>query len=373
MHEHVRDYLANDDVARAHANGAFKVEPIRQMFRAKAGELVEGFYQIACDDDAIVVSILVAYPDNGIRFIGRAQRPNDVGIAQQQDGCKVESFFARDEVLAEKPCRMQEVFVGHAVPRVSGSFSRGHRSDGGKQIHAQITCFHIREHPLLGVDVLLAYAQSRKLAFGAHDNVGVLDALEYPPFVSVDRRTGRNPYPNKRRALENDVFELKGGRRVENVRIVNHVGHVPFHGHDILFGDSDCVSIVFYSQVDAAPEAVRERADGLERVSSNRVSAAFELDGGGLSGCEVAAQFCFVHGRPFRVIQRKLSITTFGAIWRDLARFGAIWRFSISRFRLPGWRIILGRGSSPPEPRQLPTKTRSDDGFGRENPLRTSA
>ena len=35
------------------------------------------------------------------------------------------------------------------------------------------------------------------------------------------------------------------------------------------FGDSDCVSIVFYSQVDAAPEAVRERADGLERVSSN--------------------------------------------------------------------------------------------------------
>ncbi|EGC88348.1 hypothetical protein HMPREF9404_3778 [Eggerthella sp. HGA1] len=73
------------------------------------------------------------------------------------------------------------------------------------------------------------------------------------------------------------------------------------------------------------------------------------------------------------MIQRKLSITTFGAIWRDLARFGAIWRFSISRFRLPGWRIILGRGSSPPEPRQLPTKTRSDDGFGRENPLRTSA
>ena len=68
MHEHVRDYLANDDVARAHANGAFKVEPIRQMLRAKAGELVEGFYQIACDDDAIVVSILVAYPDNGIRL-----------------------------------------------------------------------------------------------------------------------------------------------------------------------------------------------------------------------------------------------------------------------------------------------------------------
>ena len=51
MHEHVRDYLANDDVARGSANGAFKVEPIRQMFPCKAGELVEGFYQIACDDD----------------------------------------------------------------------------------------------------------------------------------------------------------------------------------------------------------------------------------------------------------------------------------------------------------------------------------
>ena len=62
-------YLANDDVARgSRETGAFKVEPIRQMLRAKAGELVEGFYQIACDDDAIVVSILVAYPDNGIRF-----------------------------------------------------------------------------------------------------------------------------------------------------------------------------------------------------------------------------------------------------------------------------------------------------------------
>mgnify|MGYP006910459383 CR=1 FL=1 len=103
------------------------------------------------------------------------------------------------------------------------------------------------------------------------------------------------------------------------------------------------------------PKLFAKDADGLERVSSNRVSAAFELDGGGLSGCEVAAQFCFVHGRPFRVIQRKLSITTFGAIWRDLARFGAIWRdLALFDFSIPTPRVahnprkrLLAPGAAP--------------------------
>ena len=196
--------------------------------------------------------------------------------------------------------------------RVSGSFSRGHRSDGGKQIHAQITCFHMREHPLRVVDVLYVHC-SRKLAFQC-SRQRQRPRAQISRFVSVDRRTGRIHIQTNATSPRKRCLRTQGiGRRVENVRIVNHVGHIPFTEHDILFGDSDCVSIVFYSQSGAAPKLFTiERARWSQTCLFQPSSTAFELDGG-LSGCSRCA-ILLRPWAPFRVIQRKLSITTFGAI-----------------------------------------------------------